>query len=113
MCYGGGVNAGTITEPGGGTSTVIDESVDAGVDESSAGDRPWTVVVWDDPVNLMTYVTVVFQKVFGYPKDKATKLMLEVHNEGRSAVFSGPLERAEANAARLHDHGLWATLERA
>jgi ATP-dependent Clp protease adaptor protein ClpS len=76
-------------------------------------DRPWNVVVWDDPINLMSYVTFVFQKVFGYSKAKATKLMLEVHNEGRSIVSSGQLEKAEIDVAAMHHHGLWATLERA
>lgn len=73
--------------------------------------RPWNVVVWNDPINLMPYVTYVFRKVFGYSVTKATKLMLQVHNEGRAIVSSGPLERAEIDAAAMHHHGLWATLE--
>lgn len=104
--------SGTTIEQGTGGDTLVDESVGAETDETFDGDRPWTVIVWDDPVNLMSYVTVVFQKLFGYSLEKATKLMLEVHEEGRSAVFSGPLEQAELNAARLHEHGLWATLEK-
>ena len=70
------------------------------------------VIVWNDPINLMSYVTYVFQKLFGYSKDKATKLMLDVHHKGRAVVSSGPRERAELDVFRLHEHGLWATMER-
>jgi ATP-dependent Clp protease adaptor protein ClpS len=76
-------------------------------------DRPWNLVVWNDPVNLMTYVTFVFRKLFGFPKEKATRLMLQVHNEGRAIVATGPRERMEMDCFRLHRHGLWATMERA
>lgn len=76
-----------------------------------ATDKPWIVIVWNDPVNLMSYVVYVFQKVFGYSLEKATKLMLEVHHDGKSAVASGPREKAEADVARLHAHGLWATMQ--
>lgn len=72
--------------------------------------RPWLVIVWNDPVNLMSYVTWVFQKLFGYSLEKATKLMLEVHHEGRSVVSSGAQEKAELDCFRLHAHGLWATI---
>lgn len=72
----------------------------------------WDVVVWNDPVNLMSYVVWVFRTLFGYPKEKATRLMLQVHNEGRAVVDSGPREQAEMSAFRLHHHGLWATLEK-
>ncbi len=75
-------------------------------------DRPWVVIVWNDPVNLMTYVVYVFQKLFGYSREKATKLMLEVHRDGKSAVAHGTREKAEIDVARLHAHGLWATMER-
>ena len=75
-------------------------------------DLAWTVVVWDDPVNLMVYVVFVFQTVLGIDTERATKLMLEVHNEGKSVVFSGMRERAESIAARIHSHGLWATVSR-
>jgi ATP-dependent Clp protease adaptor protein ClpS len=74
-------------------------------------DKPWVVIVWNDPVNLMSYVVYVFQKVFGYSLEKATKLMLEVHHDGKSAVAHGPREKAEADVARLHAHGLWATMQ--
>ena len=73
-------------------------------------DRPWVVIVWNDPINLMSYVTFVFQKLFGYNRAKATKLMLQVHNEGKAAVSSGTREKAEYDVARLHAHGLWATM---
>lgn len=73
--------------------------------------RPWLVIVWNDPINLMTYVTFVLQKLFGYSKDKATRLMLDVHNQGRAVVSSGSRERAEMDVFRLHEHGLWATME--
>jgi len=75
-------------------------------------DTPWLVIVWNDPVNLMTYVTYVFQKLFGYSKEKATKLMLDVHYRGRAVVSSGSRERAEVDVERLHRHGLWATMEK-
>jgi ATP-dependent Clp protease adaptor protein ClpS len=78
--------------------------------EEMQRDRPWIVVVWNDPVNLMSYVTFVFQKLFGYSREKATKLMLQVHNEGKAVVSSGTREKAEYDVARLHAHGLWATL---
>jgi ATP-dependent Clp protease adaptor protein ClpS len=82
------------------------------VDEDTKQDRPWQVVVWNDPVNLMSYVVHVFRKLFGYSKEKATRLMLQVHHEGRAVVASGPREKAELDCYRLHHHGLWATLER-
>ena len=76
-------------------------------------DRPWLVIVWNDPVNLMSYVTFVFQKLFGFSREKATKLMLDVHYKGRAVVSSGSRARAELDVSRLHRHGLWATLEQA
>lgn len=82
-------------------------------DETTTPAPLWNVVVWNDPVNLMSYVVWVFRKLFGYSKERATKLMLQVHNEGRAIVVSGPREQAELNAFRLHHHGLWATLEQA
>ncbi len=82
-------------------------------DDVVVADRPWLVIVWNDPINLMSYVTFVFQKLFGYSKEKATKLMLDVHYRGKAVVSSGPRERAELDVYRLHAHGLWATLEQA
>jgi ATP-dependent Clp protease adaptor protein ClpS len=75
-------------------------------------DRPWLVIVWNDPINLMSYVTWVFQKLFGYSRAKATKLMLDVHHKGRAVVSSGTREKAELDCFRLHGYGLWATLTR-
>jgi ATP-dependent Clp protease adaptor protein ClpS len=75
-------------------------------------DRPWITIVWNDPVNLMSYVTHVFMTVFGYSKAKAHKLMLEVHHRGKAVVSSGSRERMELDVATLHGYGLWATLER-
>jgi ATP-dependent Clp protease adaptor protein ClpS len=75
-------------------------------------DRPWVVIVWNDPINLMSYVTLVFQKLFGYTLEHATRLMLEVHHEGKSVVSSGNREKAELDVARLHAYGLWATMQR-
>jgi len=75
-------------------------------------DLPWQVIVHNDPVNLMSYVTMVFQKVFGFPREKAEKHMLEVHQQGRSIVWSGMRERAELYVQQLHGYLLLATLER-
>ena len=69
------------------------------------------MIVWDDPINLMSYVTLVLQRLFGYSKTKATRLMLQVHNEGRAVVSSGTREKAELDVSRLHAHGLWATMQ--
>lgn len=74
-------------------------------------DTPWVTIVWDDPVNLMTYVTYVFQKLFGYSEPHATKLMLQVHNEGRAVVSAGSRESMEVDVSKLHAAGLWATLQ--
>jgi ATP-dependent Clp protease adaptor protein ClpS len=79
-------------------------------EKDTTGDRPWLVIVWNDPINLMLYVTFVFQKLFGYSREKARRLMLKVHRDGRAVVSSGTLEKAEYDVARLHAHGLWATM---
>jgi ATP-dependent Clp protease adaptor protein ClpS len=73
-------------------------------------DRPWVTIVWNDPVNLMSYVTYVFQAVFGYPKPKAEKLMLDVHHKGKAVVSSGAREAMERTVETLHGYGLWATV---
>ena len=75
-------------------------------------DRPWVVIVWNDPINLMSYVTFVFQKLFGYSFQRATKLMLDVHHKGKAIVSSGAREKAEFDTSRLHAHGLWATMQK-
>ncbi|GAA0729403.1 ATP-dependent Clp protease adapter ClpS [Dactylosporangium roseum] len=82
------------------------------VDEVSQADRPWVTVVWNDPVNLMSYVTWVLQKLFGYSKEKAERLMLDVHHKGKAIVSSGPRERMEYDASRLQAYGLWATVDK-
>jgi ATP-dependent Clp protease adaptor protein ClpS len=90
------------------------EEILEGVPEDIArAARGWVVVVWNDPVNLMTYVTFVFRKLFGYSHARAHALMLQVHTEGRAAVSHGSRERCEHDAARLHAHGLWATITEA
>ncbi len=80
-------------------------------DQDVRPDRPWLVIVWNDPINLMSYVTYVFQKLFGFSREKAERLMLDVHHKGRAVVSSGPRERAEHDVFRLHEYGLWATME--
>lgn len=80
-------------------------------DEWVDQDRPWVVIVWNDPINLMSYVTYVFQKLFGYSREKATRLMLQVHHEGKAVVSTGTREQAELDVFRLHEHGLWATMQ--
>jgi ATP-dependent Clp protease adaptor protein ClpS len=92
------------------TITAPQRSEEEAVDEETEADRPWLVIVWNDPINLMSYVTWVFQKLFGYSLQKATRLMLQVHNEGKSVVSSGSREKAELDCFRLHAHGLWATI---
>jgi ATP-dependent Clp protease adaptor protein ClpS len=74
-------------------------------------DRPWKVIVWNDPINLMSYVTFVLQKLFGYSRDRAHKLMMDVHTKGKAVVSHGPREKAELDVFRLHEHGLWATMQ--
>jgi ATP-dependent Clp protease adaptor protein ClpS len=83
------------------------------VEDLTFVEQPWVTVVWNDPVNLMSYVTFVFQNYFGYPKKKAEKLMLEVHNDGKSVVANGSREEMERDVQAMHEYGLWATLEKA
>lgn len=80
-------------------------------DEDVRPDVPWVTIVWNDPVNLMSYVTYVFQSYFGYPKEKAEKLMLDVHRKGKAVVSSGTREEMERDVTAMHGFGLWATLE--
>ncbi len=82
-------------------------------DEITLVAKPWVTIVWNDPVNLMSYVTFVFQKYFGYDKAKSEKLMLEVHTEGRSVVSTGTREEMERDVQAMHEYGLWATMEKA
>jgi ATP-dependent Clp protease adaptor protein ClpS len=81
------------------------------IDTNLAIDRPWIVLVWNDPINLLSYVTYVLQKVFGYSNEKAESLMLDVHEKGRAVVSNGSKEKAELDVFRLHEHGLWATMQ--
>src|SRR6266487_766252 len=102
----------TVQLEKGSTSTVeapVREKETRGEEEL---DLPWQVVVHNDPVNLMTYVTMVFQRVFGYPREKAERHMLEVHQKGRSVLWSGVRERAELYVQQLHSHLLLATIEK-
>ena len=91
--------------------TAPTEVVEREVDEVAVPDTPWIVLVWNDPINLMSYVTMVFQKLFGYSREKAEALMLDVHQKGRAVVSTGTREKAEIDLFRLHEHGLWATMQ--
>ena len=93
------------------SSSAPAELIEAGSDTITIADAPWKVIVWNDPVNLMSYVTFVLQKLFGYSKSKAEKLMLDVHHKGKAIVSHGSREKAEMDVFRLHEHGLWATME--
>ena len=93
-------------------STTESPAADVAVDEQLDTDKPWIVLVWNDPINLRSYVAFVLQKLFGYSNEKATELMLDVHHKGRAVVSSGARERAELDVFRLHEHGLWATMQR-
>lgn len=93
-------------------STIADPTVEQSTESEQELDIPWQVIVHNDPVNLMTYVTMVFQRVFGYPREKAERHMLEVHQNGRSILWSGVRERAELYVQQLHGYLLLATLEK-
>ena len=103
-----------MSGPGTGTEEIVvpDTVEELWAEEVVRGETPWIVIVWNDHVNLMSYVTFVFQKLFGYSRTKATKLMMQVHNEGRAVVSSGTREKCEIDVARLHAYGLWATMQR-
>ncbi len=91
-------------------STIVRPESDTDTDVRP--DNPWVVLVWNDPINLMSYVTYVLQKLFGYSLEKATELMLDVHHKGRAVVSAGSREKAEMDVFRLHEHGLWATMQK-
>lgn len=95
------------------TSTIEQLDADLVTDEAVRPDLPWQVIVWDDPVNLMTYVTYVFRSYFGYPREEAERLMLLVHHEGRAVVASGNREAMERHVQAMHGYGLQATVARA
>lgn len=90
----------------------IDEKIDEEIKELFSSDKPWITIVWDDPVNLMSYVTYVLMELFGFTKEKAHELMMQVHTQGKAVVSSGSREEMEHDVARLHEYGLWATLQR-
>lgn len=90
----------------------LDDKIDEAIQEIFRSDRPWVTIVWDDPVNLMSYVTYVLMELFGFTKEKAHELMMKVHTEGKAVVSSGSREEMEHDVARLHEYGLWATLQR-
>jgi ATP-dependent Clp protease adaptor protein ClpS len=94
------------------TSPAEVEQVQFEPGELGLDDKPWVTVVWNDPVNLTSYVTYVFQRIFGYSREHATKLMLDVHHKGRAAVSSGSKEKVEGDVAKLHAAGLWATMQK-
>ena len=93
-------------QPGGGTAT------QERVEEQRLGQSPWVCIVWNDPVNTMQYVTYVFQTYFGFTKEKATRLMMDVHTKGRAVVSSGSRERMEVDTEAMQGYGLWATFEK-
>ena len=90
----------------------LDVKIEEAIKEVFTGDRPWITIVWDDPVNLMTYVTYVLMELFGFTKEKAHELMMMVHTQGKATVSTGSREEMELDVARLHEYGLWATLQR-
>jgi len=100
-----------IAPSGSQQTEVAEPSVDIATDEVVDLQVPWVVIVWNDPINLMSYVSFVLQKLFGYPKVKADILMMDVHEKGRAVVSNGPREKAEIDVFRLHEHGLWATMQ--
>ena len=102
MCHHGEVSA----------PSPVEVEPDLSSDEMTVVATPWVTIVWNDPVNLMSYVTYVFQKYFGYNKKKAEKLMIEVHQDGKSVVSTGSREEMERDVQAMHEYGLWATLSR-
>ena len=102
MCHDGAVSAASPVEVEPTTTP----------DEITQLAKPWVTIVWNDPVNLMSYVTYVFRTYFGYDQKKAEKLMLEVHQDGKSAVSHGTREEMERDVQAMHEYGLWATMDR-
>ena len=81
--------------------------------EQTVLDSPWVTLVWNDPVNLMSYVSYVFRSYFGFSREEADRRMLQVHNDGRAVVATGSREEMERHVEAMHDFGLWATLQKA
>src|SRR5512135_3135559 len=101
------------TAPYSGAVSVAPAEIEkADVESELAPDVPWITIVWNDPVNLMSYVTYVFQSYFGYPRSKAEKLMLDVHRKGRAVVSNGSREEMERDTEAMHEYGLWATFQK-
>jgi ATP-dependent Clp protease adaptor protein ClpS len=94
------------------TTSPVEVEPDLTPDEITLTQKPWVTIVWNDPVNLMSYVTYVFRTYFGYDQKKAEKLMLEVHHDGKSMVSNGSREEMERDVQAMHEYGLWATLEK-
>lgn len=94
------------------TAPAVDTDQQRELSKLTAAEIPWVVIVWNDPVNLMSYVSYVFQSYFGYSEAKAHKLMLEVHQQGKSVVATGAKEKMEQHTTALHSFGLWATFQR-
>lgn len=95
------------------TSTAAATREETAADELLQLGSPWVTIVWNDPVNLMSYVTYVFQTYFGFPRREAERLMMLVHTEGRAVVATGTREEMERHVEAMHDYGLWATLTKA
>jgi len=90
----------------------VADKIDQAIEELLSDNRAWVTIVWDDPVNLMTYVTYVLMELFGYSREKAHELMMQVHTQGKAIVSTGSREEMEHDVARLHEYGLWATLQK-
>lgn len=98
-----------LLTPLGSAGTAVEEDTEEALASGIAD--PWVTIVWNDPVNLMSYVTYVFESYFGYPRVKAERLMTQVHKNGRAVVSSGGRERMEVDVQAMHGFGLWATLQ--
>lgn len=93
------------------TPTQLEPDLDAATDDATDPDVPWVVIVWNDPINLMPYVSFVFRLLFGFSEVEANRRMMKVHVEGKCVVASGTREKCELDVFRLHEHGLWATMQ--
>lgn len=92
--------------------TRIEENLEEAINAAFISERPWVTIVWDDPVNLMSYVTYVLMALFNFTQEKAHELMMQVHTQGKAVVSTGSREEMERDVSRLHEYGLWATLQR-
>jgi ATP-dependent Clp protease adaptor protein ClpS len=92
---------------------VADTLEQTGLEEQTFLDSPWVTLVWNDPVNLMSYVSYVFRTYFGFSHEEADRRMLQVHHDGRAVVATGSREEMERHVEAMHDYGLWATLQKA